>query len=66
MAMCKSPEFYGQLERLPQPFMPVTGYLGFSQSFYRSNRRLAENLWMTIASLRVTTEWKKRAPHLAR
>jgi len=59
-------EYAGKLEILPEPFIVMTGHLGFNKSYYLANRAFVEAVWSGIARLRNSAEWQSVAPALAK
>lgn len=61
-----SGDYAGKLEILPEPFIVITGHLGFNKAFYAANRGFAEAVWSQIARLRLSADFRNLAPHLAK
>ena len=59
-------EYSGKLEILPEPFIALTGYLGFNKAYYAANRAFVEAVWNSIPRLRNSTEFRNAAAGLAR
>jgi polar amino acid transport system substrate-binding protein len=60
------PEYKGQLEILPVPFLTFTLYVAFNREFHAANTAFVEAVWTEIARLRSTPEWARIAPSLAK
>ena len=59
-------KYAGKLEILPEPFIALTGYLGFNKAYYAANRAFVEAVWSSIARLRNSTEFRNAAAGLAK
>lgn len=54
------------LEMLPEPFIALSGHLGFSKAFHDSHRSLVEAVWNQIAKLKASAAYRQLAPSLGR
>ena len=61
-----NPEYKGQLEILPAPFLSFTLYVAFNREFHAANTAWVEAIWSEIGRLRSSPEWAKIAPALAK
>jgi polar amino acid transport system substrate-binding protein len=60
------PAYAGRLEILPEPFIGITGYLGFNKTYQASNRVFVDAVWAGIVRLRNSPEFRAAAPALAK
>jgi len=60
------PDYKGQLEILPAPFLSFTLYVAFNREFHAANTAWVEAIWTEIGRLRASPEWDRIARKLAK